>query len=481
MSHTRRDRRDFLCFPSAAIRLSKSNSPRFRILDTMLSRALTIIVACVILHLGRPTVAESVKDLSIPKTDDGLPGAGPIRRQDWFQKVWNTRRGEFLASSPKDKNAVVFLGDSITEGWGGRLREGFPGVKLANRGISGDTTRGMLIRLKDDVLSLDPSAVVMLMGTNDLGDQAEPAVIAGNVKLIIADIHKHNPKTPIVLCLIMPSSASKERPADKIKETNRLYEELAKGDTQITVVDTWTLFANAEGDAKKEEFPDLLHPNDAGYAKWAAGLRPVLATLGFLETTPDEFKPEEGFVSLFNGKDLTGWGFRPSSEADRKLVEGWKKTNPNAPAWPIIDKAIDFDGQEHSSDGRYVAKNGRLIVVTPTEGRRIQQLWTTKDFPKDFTLRLEFRATPNADSGIFLRSPQLQCRDYPLAGPYKELKNYKPQDWNQIEVVAKGGVARCTCNGEVLEAEFKLPETGPIGLEGDRGQMEYRRIRIKTE
>ena len=80
---------------------------------------------------------------------------------------------------------------------------------------------------------------------------------------------------------------------------------------------------------------------------------------------------------------------------------------------------------------------------------------------------------------MFLRKPQLQCRDYPLAGPYKELTKYKPQDWNELVVVAKGGVAHCTCNGELLEGEFKLPASGPIGLEGDRGQMEYRRIRIR--
>jgi hypothetical protein len=111
--------------------------------------------------------------------------------------------------------------------------------------------------------------------------------------------------------------------------------------------------------------------------------------------------------------------------------------------------------------------------------RLISQLYTVEEFPNDFTLKLEFRASPNADSGIFIRRPQLQCRDYLVAGPYKDLKNYKPQDWNQIEVVVKGGVARCTCNGEVLEASLMLPATGPIGLEGDRGQMEYRHIQIK--
>ena len=139
---------------------------------------------------------------------------------------------------------------------------------------------------------------------------------------------------------------------------------------------------------------------------------------------------------------------------------------------------MKFDGLTASPDGRYVAKAGRLTVTTPPGGRRVQQLWTTQEFPKNFVLRLQFRATPNADSGVYLRGPQLQCRDYLLAGPYNKLQNYKPQEWNDLEVTVTDGIARATCNGEVLEEAMKLPATGPIGLEGDRGQMEYRRIRI---
>lgn len=175
----------------------------------------------------------------------------------------------------------------------------------------------------------------------------------------------------------------------------------------------------------------------------------VAAALGATRAT-DDFKPEPGFTSLFNGKDLTGWGY---------------KTN-------------NFDGKTESSDGRYSAKNG-VLVVNPKEPRLEQILWTTKEFPKDFVLKLEFRAAVNADSGIFIRKPQLQCRDYLVAGPYKYLKKYKPQDWNEIVITVKDGVAHCTCNGEVLQAELKVPATGPFGFEGDRGQMEYRRIRLK--
>jgi len=178
----------------------------------------------------------------------------------------------------------------------------------------------------------------------------------------------------------------------------------------------------------------------------------ALGLLVLLAFTPARAQDDAGFVSLFNGKDLTGWGY---------------KTN-------------NFDGKVASDDGRYSATNG-ILVVHPREPRLMQILWTTREFPKDFILKLEFRAAVNADSGIFVRKPQLQCRDYLVAGPdkYKQLKKYKPQDWNEIEITVKDGAARCTCNGEVLEEAMKVPETGPVGLEGDRGQMEYRRIRLK--
>ena len=163
----------------------------------------------------------------------------------------------------------------------------------------------------------------------------------------------------------------------------------------------------------------------------------------------DAFVLEPGFEMLLNGTDLTGWHYA------------------NGP---------EFKAQQHASDGRYTARDGR-IVVNP--GKGLAQMWTTREFPHDFHLKLEFRAEVNADSGIFLRKPQLQCRDYLVAGPYKDLKKYKPQDWNEIEVIVKGNVATCTCNGEELKFPNELPPTGPIGLEADRGQMEYRRIRIK--
>jgi len=167
------------------------------------------------------------------------------------------------------------------------------------------------------------------------------------------------------------------------------------------------------------------------------------------------------FIRLFNDKDLTGWGYRKKT-ADIIVFES-------------------FDNMTESSEKRFFTKGGILTAGPYIEGypERYGAIWTKKEFPKDFILTLEFRASKNADSGIFLRGTQLQCRDYLLAGPYKNLKNYKAQDWNKIEVVVKNNIARCTCNGEILEEALKIPETGPIGLESDQGQMEYRNILIR--
>jgi len=178
-------------------------------------------------------------------------------------------------------------------------------------------------------------------------------------------------------------------------------------------------------------------------------------------TPENSFVQHTEFTSLFNGKDLTGWGYRIDTQ------EG------------VIFES--FEGKTETKDKRFIVKGGTLTAKPYKEGdvERYRNLWTTKEYPKDFVLILEFRASKNADSGIFLRGTQLQCRDYPRVGPYKNLKDYKTQDWNKIEVVVKNNVAYCTCNGELLEEALKIPSTGPIGLESDQGRMEYRNIRLK--
>lgn len=457
---------------------SRPLATRYAVSLVLVCLATGVLVQDAFAQASTPTPAPSDR-FAIPATDDGLPGAGPIRRYDWFQQLWRTRRALWAAERERDQRAVVFLGDSITQGWNDRLAAAFPGMKVANRGINGDTTRGVLIRLEDDVLSVNPAAVVLLIGTNDLEEGASPATIADNVRLILEALERHDPNMPIVLCAVFPSSATMKRPVGQIRDLNNRYQALVKHDTRVVPLDTWRLFAGADGDAPAAEFPDLLHPNDIGYARWASALRPVLATYGFVETTPDAFTPEPGFELLFNGRDLTGWQTRPTTEAEKESARRWQASDPNAAEWPFVTATVSHDGRAATPDGRFRAIAGRLVSTTPAEGRKIQQLFTNEDFGDDFILKLEFRATPYADAGLYLRRQQLQIRDYRLAGLYTALARYKPQDWNEIVVTVRGGIAEVTCNGEVIEAAMKLPPTGPIGIEGDRGQTEFRRLRVQ--
>lgn len=214
-----------------------------------------------------------------------FPGQGPVQPGLWFRPLWKAKRTEWAQSLVKDHRALVFLGDSITQGWG-TLATDFPNVKVANRGISGDTTRGVLYRLKDDVLSLNPRGVALLIGTNDIGLGEAPEVVAENIRSIMGQLRAADPKMPIIVSRVMPADASNNRPASKIQRLNALLDQAVDADPLAIRVDTYTLFANAEGNARKEEFPDLLHPNPAAYARWAEILRPIFKKYGLENDAP---------------------------------------------------------------------------------------------------------------------------------------------------------------------------------------------------
>ena len=134
-------------------------------------------------------------------------------------------------------------------------------MKVANRGIGGDITRGVLYRLDADVLSLDPKAIVLLIGTNDIGNGARPEDVAANIKAILDAIRQKAPTIPVIVCEVMPSSEKKDRPADKIERLNTLIKREMRWRRHVYVCDTWSIFADANGDAPEPIFlADLLHP-----------------------------------------------------------------------------------------------------------------------------------------------------------------------------------------------------------------------------
>lgn len=130
------------------------------------------------------------------------------------------------------------------------------------------------------MLDVRPKAVSILIGTNDLDQGAEPPVVVDNLKAIVAELHQANRDLPIVINKVMPRGAKPNRFPEKILQLNTLYEQAFADHPHITFCDTWTVFADSTGQCKKEEFPDMLHPNAAGYAKWTAALAPIFEKLG---------------------------------------------------------------------------------------------------------------------------------------------------------------------------------------------------------
>jgi hypothetical protein len=182
----------------------------------------------------------------------------------------------------------------------------------------------------------------------------------------------------------------------------------------------------------------------------------VLAVLTFFYSAVRADEP--GFEPIFNGKDLTGWRVGKTA----------------------------LDEKRASDDGRFVVKDG-ILVITGSNDKppKMTEIDTVESFDGDFTIRLEFRASEDANSGLHLRDKafahQLQIRDYPRVGPYKTLKKYKAGDWNTIEVTVTGTKARCTCNGELLEAALVIPDKGPLALQSETNVVEYRNVRVKKQ
>jgi lysophospholipase L1-like esterase len=265
----------------------KSTS-RFRVMRASL--ALFSVLATLAMALPSraqmtSTPAGTTNDLSDVTHFPGLanlPGKHPPQIWNGLGGVWNRAHARWKNTASNDVGAVVFLGDSITEGWSTLARD-FPNLKVANRGIGGDITSGVMFRLQYDVLDLHPAGIVLLIGTNDLGNNGDPADVADNTKEILLAIKKFNPNLKVIVCKVMPrSDGGGPRFDAKIKKLNALVEDFVKTEPNFTLCDTYSIFADDQGNPNLTDFkPDHLHLNAAGYAVWKAALDPVLAKVNF--------------------------------------------------------------------------------------------------------------------------------------------------------------------------------------------------------
>ena len=226
----------------------------------------------VVLCLAENARGQLAQTLELPKANCCLQFAAQHladELQDWNQIGRYHADDEKLMAEAADPHRVVFLGDSITDGW--NLAQFFPGKPYVNRGISGQTTPQMLVRMFPDVIDLKPAAMIILAGTNDIARNTGPetaAMIEENFESMTELAQAHHIK--VILCLLTPVSDYTQNkqtehrpPADILKLNAWLRDYAAK--TKATVADYYSALVDEKGMLKDGYSDDGLHPNAKGY------------------------------------------------------------------------------------------------------------------------------------------------------------------------------------------------------------------------
>jgi len=189
--------------------------------------------------------------------------------QDWANlKRFQQENSELLL--PKaNEHRVIFMGNSITEGWLSIRPEFFKNKPYVNRGISGQTTPQMLLRFRQDVINLKPSTVVLLAGINDIAENTGPStieMIANNI-ISMAELAKAN-QIKVIICSVLPANNFPWRkgikPAEKVRKLNLILQ-LYSYKNKLAYVDYYSAMVNDSHGLKKELGEDGIHPNKKGY------------------------------------------------------------------------------------------------------------------------------------------------------------------------------------------------------------------------
>jgi len=208
-----------------------------------------------------------------------------------FPTNWLARHEGYVAEARKGGVDLLFIGDSITDGWhwdtGGRRiwEQTFAPRHAANFGIGYDRIQNVLWRVENGELDgLSPKVVVLLIGTNNSGNEdngqprnTTPEIIAG-ISNLVRQIQVRLPHSKMLLLGIFPRGEKNDPIRDQVKAVNAGLARLADGG-KIEFLDLGEKFLAADGTLPRDRFPDRLHPNERGYQIWAAAMAPRLAEL----------------------------------------------------------------------------------------------------------------------------------------------------------------------------------------------------------
>jgi lysophospholipase L1-like esterase len=197
---------------------------------------------------------------------------------------WVARHEGFVKEAESTAADVVFLGDSITDGWrsGGKKvwDENIAPLHAVNLGISGDRTQHVLWRIDHGELDhVKPKVIVLMIGTNNTGKgrNSTPETIEG-VTAVVKSLRSKEPGAKILLLGIFPRGEKDTPIRGELKEINAAISKLDDG-KKVIYLDIGQKFLEPDGTLSKEIMPDLLHPNKKGYRIWADAIMPQLTSM----------------------------------------------------------------------------------------------------------------------------------------------------------------------------------------------------------
>ncbi len=196
---------------------------------------------------------------------------------------WVKRHEGFNKRVAKGECDVVFIGDSITQGWEGRGKDvwkKFYGERNAvNLGIGGDRTQHVIWRLDNgNLYRIQPKAAVVMIGTNNSGSNS-PEQIAEGVTVIVNQLRTKLPETKVLLLAVFPRGTDSNDKRRQVNEAaNAIFAKLDDGE-HVHYLDIGSKFLEEDGTLTREIMPDLLHLSQQGYTIWAESIEEKLAQL----------------------------------------------------------------------------------------------------------------------------------------------------------------------------------------------------------
>ncbi|CAG0992888.1 hypothetical protein PHYC_02396 [Phycisphaerales bacterium] len=246
----------------------------------------TFIVRAFALFAGAGLIAaQPASQPTTPPPASPVAPAAPKAVTPEFHEGTQGRHDRFNEISKRGEVRLVFLGDSITQGWEGGGKEiwarRYEARKAANFGVSGDRTEHVLWRLDHGNFDgLKPALIVVMIGTNNTGHRKDPAgETAAGVRAILDRLRAKCPDSKVLLLGVFPRGEKPDDPMRVLNEqVNALIAKLADS-TNIFYKDIGAKFLDDKGVLKNDLMPDFLHPNAKGYEVWADAIEADVARL----------------------------------------------------------------------------------------------------------------------------------------------------------------------------------------------------------